>query len=188
MNETVPVEVRIERLKRLLFALEGESAYAILDGASVPDLLEKLAAAPEEHACLYRGELAPDLARTAPYLVKLRPESPLTEWILGEGWGHHWGVFALTPAGLEALRRHLRGFLRVRDFTGQVLYFRYYDPRVLGVYLPTCNAQELRFVFGPVSRFFCEDQGTAEPVVFAREGHRFQIVRPKSIGVIAPGP
>jgi len=156
MNETVPAEVRIEHIKRLLFTSEGESTYAILDGASVPGLLEKLAVAPEEHACLYRGELEPDLAHTAPYLVKLRPESPLTEWILGEGWGQHWGIFAITPASLEAFRRHLRGFLRVRDHKGQILYFRYYDPRVLSVYLPTCNIRELRFVFGPATSYVCE--------------------------------
>src|SRR5439155_1286760 len=38
--------------------------------------------------------------------------------------------------------------------------FRFYDPRVLRIYLPTCNAAEQQFVFGPVLRFLCEE---AEP-------------------------
>jgi hypothetical protein len=37
------------------------------------------------------------------------------------------------------------------------MYFRYYDPRVLRIYLPTCNAQELATVFGPVTSFVLED-------------------------------
>ncbi|MFY2558205.1 hypothetical protein ACN469_11275, partial [Corallococcus terminator] len=33
-----------------------------------------------------------------------------------------------------------------------------YDPRVLRTYLPTCNAEELRFVFGPIRSFLMEDE------------------------------
>ena len=149
-----------EALPKLLFASENESVYAILDGASVPALLEKLAGAKEEYACLYRGALEPDLAKVAPYLIKLRKDSLLTDWICSDGWGNHWGIFAVTTVGLEALRRHFRTFLRVRDHTGQILYFRYYDPRVLRIYLPTCNRVEIKAVYGPVSRFIVEaEQG-----------------------------
>jgi hypothetical protein len=38
------------------------------------------------------------------------------------------------------------------------MYFRYYDPRVLRMYLPTCNAQELQTVFGPVTSYVVEDE------------------------------
>ena len=40
--------------------------------------------------------------------------------------------------------------------------FRYYDPRVLRAYLPTCNSEELRTVFGPIECFRTEDQNDAE--------------------------
>jgi hypothetical protein len=30
------------------------------------------------------------------------------------------------------------------------MYFRYYDPRVLGVFLPTCTLDELRAFMGPL--------------------------------------
>ena len=130
-------KVNVSRLKKLIFSKEDKSAYVILDGASVEGMLGRLKAAKEEWACLYRGELEPDLADAAPYLVKLREKSDLTDWILEEGWGNHWGVFVISEAGLEALRRHLRKFLRVKDPEGNVLYFRYYDPRVLRLYLPT---------------------------------------------------
>ena len=174
MNAGTSPEDRLPRLKELLFAAEEESVYAVLDGASVPGLLEKLAEAKEEWACLYRGELEPDLAEMAPYLIKLRRESPLTDWILTEGWGHHWGTFATTPVGLEALRRHFRHFLRVKDHTGKVLYFRYYDPRVLQVYLPTCNRLEIQTVYGPITRFIMEDSQTFEPRALSYDAQRIK--------------
>jgi len=149
-----------EAVARHLFHEEGQNVYAVLDGASVPDLLEHLCRCQPEYECLYRGDLKPDLAHVAPYLVRLEPESETTGWVLEQGWGHHWGIFATSPADLRAMRRHFRTFLIVHDSDGKPLYFRYYDPRVLRVYLPTCNAEELATVFGPVACYLLED---AEP-------------------------
>jgi hypothetical protein len=169
MSTTTFHRPSVPALKQLLFASEHESVYAVLDGASVPGLLKKLAAAKEEWACLYRGELEPDLAEVAPYLVKLREKSELTDWLLDEGWGRHWGIFAVTPVGLEALRRHFRQFLRVKDYTGKILYFRYYDPRVLQVYLPTCRRDEIKILYGPVLRYIAEDQKAGAAYVFPHD-------------------
>lgn len=160
---------RLKALRSLIFEVRDESVYVILDGASVPHVLGLLHNRPEEVACLYRGELEPDLAAMAPYLVKLRKDSPLTTTILKEGWGQHWGVFVITPVGLEALRRHLRGFLRVRGPEGNVLYFRYYDPRVLPVFLPTCYAREIQTIFGPISRFIAEDEDSLDALVLDKD-------------------
>jgi hypothetical protein len=41
------------------------------------------------------------------------------------------------------MARRRRRFLRVKDEDG--LVFRFYDPRVMRVYLPTCAAGELAF-------------------------------------------
>jgi hypothetical protein len=168
--------INLERLRQLLFAGEDESAYAVLDGASIPDLLPNMLAAPEEHACLYRGELEPDLAEVAPYLVKLRQESSFTEWILSEGWGNHWGIFAVSQIGLEALRRHFRHFLRVKDPAGKVLYFRFYDPRVLRVYLPTCKRTEIKTVYGPISRYIAEDGKAGDALIFPHHPAKIKVV------------
>jgi hypothetical protein len=37
-------------------------------------------------------------------------------------------------------------------------FFRYYDPRVMRIYLPTCNAGELRTLFGPVGLYVMEGE------------------------------
>lgn len=169
-------ERNLETLRALLFAHEDESTYAVLDGASVPGLLPQLSSAKEEWACLYRGELEPDLAEVAPYLVKLRRQSPLTDWILSEGWGNHWGIFAITQVGLEALRRHFRHFLRVKDPAGRILYFRFYDPRVLRVYLPTCNRAEIKTIYGPVLRYIAENAKAGRAEVFDHHENRIKSV------------
>ncbi len=145
-------------LRRQLFTDEHASCYAILDGASVPELLPQLYEHEPEHTCLFAGQLDPELAQTAPYLVLLEPDGAFTDWVLEEGWGNHWGIYATASADIVfiQMRKHFRTFLRVRDPDGKPLYFRYYDPRVLRVYLPTCNADEARTIFGPVTRYIME--------------------------------
>jgi len=147
---------RLESIQSQLFSEAGDDAFAVLDGASVPFLLQQMYDLQPEHLCLYRGELDLDLQEAAPWLVRLAADAPFTRWVLEEGWGKNWGIFASAPETLPRLRRHLRRFLLVRDPNGRQLYFRYYDPRVLRTYLPTCNSEELETVFGPVSSFYTE--------------------------------
>lgn len=151
-------EVIAKALRTHLFPEDEElQTYAVLDGASVPDLLDQLYGdEPPEFLCLYRGELEPDLAEVAPYLVHLKPEAPFTEWLLGECWGKHWGIFATSAEDIDTVRRHFRNFLMVKDPEGAQVYFRYYDPRVLRTFLPTCSAEETNFVFGPITSYLCE--------------------------------
>ena len=144
-------------VKQRLFADQETNVFAVLDGASIPDLRMSLYQHQPEHVCLYRGELEDDIAEVAPYLVQLEKEADFTNWVLTQGWGEHWGIFALASEPLVEMRQHFRRFLTVYGPEHKPLVFRYYDPRVLRVYLPTCNAEELATVFGPVANFLCED-------------------------------
>jgi hypothetical protein len=63
----------------------------------------------------------------------------------------------------------------VRDPAGKRLMFRYYDPRVLRVYLPTCTAAELRAIFGLVERFWMEDEQSDRVLEFGFD--RLQLVQ-----------
>lgn len=157
---------RQQELLHVKIFQEGTNTFAILDGASVPGLQAKLRQWKPEHECLYRGELKPDLAEAAPYLVQLSLGADITNWICSEGWGKHWGVFAITGAPLMAARQHFRRLLTVHDESGKPLLFRFYDPRVLNVYLPTCTAEELSSIFGPVSTYISEDAGAGKLVKF----------------------
>jgi hypothetical protein len=158
-------EAIVKSLHQHLFSQFDTNVYTVLDGASVPDLelprlLWKLK---PEHVCLYRGQLEPDMAEVAPYLVKLKYDHPFTKLVLEKGWGNHWGIFAVTPAEIDIrqIRNHFRRFLMIINPEGKTVYFRYYDPRVLRVYLPTCNAEEMEMVFGPISCYITEDEDPA---------------------------
>lgn len=159
----------MEALYAALFPGDGANTYAILDGASIPELLDKLDEYQPEYVCLYAGELEPDVEECAPYLVRLGVEADFTRWVLDEGWGKHWGIFARTDVDLRGLRKHLRTILLVKDPDNKTLYFRYYDPRVLRIFLPTCEPAELAVVFGPVSSYLVEDK-EGKLKSFTREG------------------
>jgi len=148
----------VNTVRQHLFSSNDTQVFAVLDGASIPDLRMTLHHLRPEHVCLYRGELTDDIAEVAPYLVQLDEAEEFTNWLLTQGWGEHWGVFAAATGDLHAMRQHFRRFLTVYGPEHKPLLFRYYDPRVLQVYLPTCNAEELGTVFGPVVSFLCEDE------------------------------
>ena len=165
---------KLESIQAEIFR-EGAATFVVLDGASVPGLLDKLAQWQPEFVCLYRGEVKPDLAAVAPYLVLMEPESDFAKWVLSEGWGKHWGIFAIVEADLRTMRQHFRRFLTVHDESGKPLLFRYYDPRVLRVYLPTCNAAELAEIFGPVQCYVAEGEEPDSVLRFeARDGKLVQ--------------
>jgi hypothetical protein len=137
---------------------ENPGVYVILDLARDKSIYPRMIEASVPSFCLYQGNIAQPLAEVAPYIVQLQNDSVFTKWLLQEGWGNSWGIFLSSLATISELRRHFRRFILVQDeSTGDKFYFRYYDPRVFRVYLPTCTKEELDLVFGPVQCFFCEN-------------------------------
>lgn len=142
-------------LEQQLFKRETHT-FVVLDGASVPDLPVKLYELRPPNYCLYRGELEPDMTYVAPYLVHVLPESPFAKWLLKECWGKHWGIFVQSAVSLVGMRKHFRSLLVVNDAAGNPLLFRFYDPRVLQTFLPTCSDIELKRFFGRINYYFAE--------------------------------
>jgi len=162
----MPDENLTRSLTGHLFYEPDATVYAVLDGAAVPELLDRLYGDERpEFECLFRGSLEPDMAEVAPYLVQLEPDADFTRWVLGNGWGNHWGIFAAAPATLGVMRVHFRSLTMVKGPEGRLTYFRFYDPRVLRRYLPTCTPEEREQVFGPVLFYAFED---ADPAVMLR--------------------
>jgi len=145
------------------------SVWAILDCARDPRIYLALLESRLEFRCLYSGRLPRALEMVAPHLVELFPSNRLTARMLDEGWGQAWGVF-LKIDDPSNLRHHLRKLLKVKDERGQRLLFRFYDPRVLRAYLPTCLPAELKQVFGPVVSYLTEDASGQSLVEFALSG------------------
>jgi hypothetical protein len=156
-----------ERLIEDMFWRKGR-VFAVLDAARAPEIYDFVRKSQRPFECLYDGRLPLELEEVAPYLVELERDHPFTARLVAEGWGASWGCFIAAPVDLRALRKHLRRFLKVRTESGQTLVFRYYDPRVLRVYLPTCTRGELETFFGPIDRFVVEDEGGGAALSFSR--------------------
>ncbi|HKG92802.1 MAG TPA: DUF4123 domain-containing protein [Gemmatimonadaceae bacterium] len=144
------------------------TVWAVLDGARDEGIRSLVRYSGMEQACLYAGRLPSQLEAAAPYLVRLVESAHFTRDLLEAGWGRSWGIYFTSRGTLDQLRRHLRTFLRVRDERGQRLIFRYYDPRVLRVFLPTCTPSELEQLFGPVDAYVAEGEDGRSVLRFRR--------------------
>jgi hypothetical protein len=152
-----PPQLSAAQARVLAVLAEQEHLFAVLDAARSPRALELLHGSTEDYRSLYEGTQGEALGDVAPYLVKLSPRSRLLEHLLAEGWGQAWGIYFTCPLPLVETRRHLRKFLMVEaEGEDGRLYFRFYDPRVLHTFLPTCTPEQKKAFLGSITRFFHE--------------------------------
>jgi hypothetical protein len=147
--------------------------YAVLDAARDARIYPKLRqlAHAYEVVPFYQGKTATDLADVAPYLVGLGSTSHIFDWIFDEGWGSSWGIFLWSTLTSQAIRDHFRKLTKVRTEDGELVLFRFYDPRVLSVFLPVCDAVQIHEFFGSISRIWAEaGRGTAIEEFFHSNG------------------
>jgi hypothetical protein len=129
--------------------------YGLVDPAR-DDRIYPLVKKVPQHRCLFGGPLDPAKERTAPHIVGLDAASEFKDAWLQEGWGQSWGIMCYAPQSLAEVRRHFRNFLQAMLPDRRVALFRFYDPRIWRVYLPTCNADELAQWFRTVEEFIAE--------------------------------
>jgi uncharacterized protein DUF4123 len=134
--------------------------YAILDGSRSEKIYPMLSENKLRYSCLYEGKLNYELTLAAPYIVRLEKDADFTRELIQQAWGNSWGIFAITyaPTTLLAVRRNCRKIAYVLDAESKKYVFRYYDPRVFRIYLPTCDALETAKVFGPVTEYVIEGE------------------------------
>lgn len=172
----------LDRLMTLLWPDEGDysgqQVYWLLDGARDPRISKMVRYGELTFWCLYSGWLTPRLRAAAPYLVKLTPGSPATVAMLGNGWGRAWGIFIVAPASVDMfhIRLHCKKLLRVQTRQGKRLLFRYYDPRVLSIFLPTCTHQEFTKFLGPLKRLLVESEEGACWTLFDSQAQTMRVL------------
>ena len=140
-REEVPLPEAKQRLFDILTSTP-EPLYAVLDAARDLKALNWPKESGEEYQSLYDGDSARDLEMFAPYLVRFSKPSPLLRKLVAKAWGHSWGIYLTSAASFPDLRKHFRHFLMAEIEGGKTAYFRFYDPRVLRVYLPTCTPRK----------------------------------------------
>jgi pSer/pThr/pTyr-binding forkhead associated (FHA) protein len=162
-----PPAPRQPRLQDLL-AKDFQPLYALLDASREPSVLKVILESKEEYQSLFEGAQGAQLAHFAPYLIRIPQKSPLIETLTHQAWSKSWGVFLTCDQPLKDLRTHFRHFLTVNLPDGSQVYFRYYDPRVLRLFLPTCLPEETTQFFGPVKHFLIEAEDPATALHFTR--------------------
>ena len=150
---------------------DGTSVWAILDCARDDRLFAALKTSRLDYRCLYSGRLPRTLEAAAPHLIELAPTYSFTAPLIEMGWGKSCGIF-LRIKDSSNLRYHLRTLILIQDESGRTLLFRYYDPRVLRVYLPTCRPDELKSFFGPVGSYLVEDDEGQSLIEFTLDESR----------------
>jgi hypothetical protein len=133
------------------FAAEGK-LFAILDACDEPEVQQKVGESePDRVKCLYRDVDDLETLAVAPYLAHLGEDD--VDWVDQKLWDRFWGVFVVAESSIKTLRAHFRKFLTVELENEGAVYFRYYDPRVLETFLPTCDGEQLQKFFGPVDAY-----------------------------------
>lgn len=150
---------------------ERNEAYAVLDGARDRRIEALLRIWGLEHVCLYGEAIGAELRNAAPFLVRLERGGDTTEQLIERAWGNAWGVFAVAPAGtgMRAVTRHCRRLLRVLDERGEVMLFRYYDPRVMERFMLIRTEDQDAYVFGPIRQWLAEARPNGTVKVHAAE-------------------
>lgn len=132
--------------------------YILLDAARMEGAIQEARELNPDNTCLYEGDSEKFLAAVAPWLFAFEPESDFARWLVRRSKGNNWGILFRSDVEPVRLYKHLRRFLIVQTEDGRELYFRYYDPRVLRVFLPTCDEPQLHEFFGPIAAFLAEDE------------------------------
>jgi hypothetical protein len=155
---TLPLAVREEALRTLTGVMARGPLYALLDAARTDRVLVMLKEAIEEHWSLYDGISAVTQASVAPYLIELRDGSGLLSRLVLEGWGDARGIYFTSRRPRKEVRSHLRKLLMVmREEPGDMVFFRFYDPRVISIVLPSMNPRQEAELFGDIEHIYCED-------------------------------
>ena len=159
----------LARLAGFVACNPDDRLYAVVDGSRDFALAYSARRAGCRLHTLFFGEMAMELAYAGPILVTLQdPQQFLEDWT--DRLGGNVGILLQTEAELEELWGHLREIFVVADEEDQEYFLRFYDPRVLRSFLPTCTAEEIEAFFGPVKRWICEQASGEDYEVHDRDG------------------
>lgn len=148
-------------------------SYLVIDTARDPAIFDHLLEMQDQLTvqCLYKGESAKALADVAPYLMALETEGHGPAWeFLRLGWGRSWLIILQGAADFETVRLHLRKLTFAQLPSGETALFRFYDPRVMRLVLPTCGPDQLHRLFGPLMRIWTETMEDDVAALFEWDG------------------
>ena len=151
--------------------------FLLLDAARLKQNLDEAKALNPTCISLYNGEMESQLQNAFPFLFSFEENAEFANWYFKNGWGQSWGVILYSEYEMQKTADHLKKHILINTENGKEYFFRFYDPRVLRVFLPTCNAKQLKEFFGPVEQFICEDEDPEFGLVFAFDENNLMTTR-----------
>ena len=148
---------------------QHETLFAILDAARDEKILATLLfeTAPDTYQSLFEGLRAQKLIKVSPYLVQLSGQPQLLKTLIEKGWGNSWGIYLTGKQPFHSLLEHLRGLMNVTLEDGRKAFFRFYDPRVLRVFLTVCNQEQGREFLGSIESYWMEGKNPKQLLQFS---------------------
>jgi hypothetical protein len=150
------------QLHAALWANPQWHVHAVLRGERLPGLADMLARAEViDHDCLLPGQLEPPVRDAAPWLARLSPQSPFTDWVLSTAVtiAPDFGVLVLAPGTFISVRSHLRQLMQVMLPDGQWARLDWMDPEILALLLPRLEAAQVAAFFGPIAQLMIPIEG-----------------------------
>ncbi|NUU01319.1 DUF4123 domain-containing protein [Herbaspirillum robiniae] len=129
-------------------AEKGNRAYLLLDGAQAEGSHLKLQAMRVPYASLFEGKREEALPEIAPLLIDLTAlDAPrrerLVPWMSQLGFGAPCLSWYESLLPLQAFAAHLRNFHQVGLSDGQAMMMRWYDTRILPIWLQALAPEQL---------------------------------------------
>lgn len=146
----------LDQLRRELWADESLVVYAVILGSRVEGLRERLASAEvDDWDALWTGELDNAELDAAPHLVRLRRESPFSDWLAAEAAKAYpdWGLFVRSKLPFLAMRTRGRALCRAEGPDGEALRLDWADAATLLAVLPLAPREQLERVFDSIHSF-----------------------------------
>lgn len=173
MNNFVPSQYAANSFIDTLLGSDhaNKRLYAIVDAAQNELIYTKIKCEADIYLSLYGNDVAESLKAVGPILFQLRKDNDLSSWLIDNGRDHNWFIlFASTGTTMVDLRRHFKRFAMVQSPNGNSMYFRYYDPRVLRSYIPSCSEEERAFIYAQHPCFWALTDSNGNYQQFNRDG------------------
>jgi hypothetical protein len=118
--------------------------YMLIDAAHDSRIFPALERSSHARCCLFDDTRISGAVRSvAPFLVKIKKIDEFIMWCMLEGLHRNWMLFFSSPEmHVSELRIHFKRYSFVHTHEGKQCLFRYYDPRILPVYLESLDKRE----------------------------------------------
>lgn len=123
---------------------QSQWLYMLIDAAHDCRILPALENSKHARCCLFNEEqVSRAVKNVSPFLIKIKSIDDFMMWCLQEGLHRHWMIFFTSPeVHVSELKLHFKRFSLAYSPDGRRYFFRYYDPRVLPVFLASSDLRE----------------------------------------------